>query len=253
MIFDLQKASFAKRISSFLFDVIILCVVSVGLATLLSFVVGYDARLSELETKYKEYEEKYGIDTNISEDDYNALSDAEKEIYAEASGAMAEDEELNKAYSVLLNLSLITVSFAILLAYVGTEVVVPCFLKNGQTIGKKIFGIALMRTDGVAVSFFQVFVRAIIGKYTVETMIPVFLLLFMFFGIIGSLGFMIIVGLLILQLIVMISSRTNSLIHDLFAVTVVVDLSTQMIFKTPDEMLEYKKALAEKKAREQSY
>ena len=253
MILDTQKASISKRISAFLFDFIILCVIAVGIATLLSFVVGYDAKYDALESKYNEYEEKYGIDTNISSSDYDKLTEAEKNLYAEASKAMSEDEELNKAYAILLNLSLITVSFAILLAFVITEIIVPLFFKNGQTLGKKIFGIALMRTDGVAVSAFQVFVRAIIGKYTVETMIPVFLLLFMFFGIIGSTGFIVIFAVLVLQFIIMIVTSTNSMIHDLFAVTVVVDLSSQMIFKNTDEMIQYKKALAEKKAREQTY
>ena len=253
MIFDLQKASLSKRISAFMFDAIILCVIAVGLATLLSLVVGYDAKFDALESKYNEYEEKYGIDTDISTEDYNKLSDEEKQKYADASAAMAEDDEMNRAYTVLLNLSLITVSFAILLAFVITEIIVPLIFKNGQTVGKKIFGIALMRTDGVAVSSFQVFVRAIIGKYTIETMIPVFLLLFMFFGIIGTVGFLIIIGILILQAIIMIATSTNSMIHDLFAVTVAVDISSQMIFKTSEDMIEYKKSLAEKKAREQAY
>ena len=52
MIFDLQKASMSKRISAFLFDFSILCVIAVGLATLLSIVVGYDARFDALEAKY---------------------------------------------------------------------------------------------------------------------------------------------------------------------------------------------------------
>ena len=60
MIFDLQKASLSKRISAFMFDAIILCVIAVGLATLLSLVVGYDAKFDALESKYNEYEEKYG-------------------------------------------------------------------------------------------------------------------------------------------------------------------------------------------------
>ena len=253
MIFDLQKASLSKRISAFLFDFIILCVIAVGIATLLSIIVGYDAQLNLLESKYNKYEEIYGIDTDISTDDYNALTDAEKQKYADASKAMSEDEEMNTLYGILLNLTLITVSFAILLAYIITEVIVPLFFKNGQTLGKKIFGIALMRSDGVAISAFQVFVRAIIGKYTIETMIPVFLLMLVFFGVIGSGGFLIIALILLLQLIVMIATKSNSMIHDLFAVTVAVDMSSQMIFRSSEEMLEYKKALAEKKAREQAY
>ena len=98
MIFDLQKASLSKRISAFLFDFIILCVIAVGIATLLSIIVGYDAQLNLLESKYNKYEEIYGIDTDISTDDYNALTDAEKQKYADASKAMSEDEEMNTPF-----------------------------------------------------------------------------------------------------------------------------------------------------------
>ncbi len=252
MIFDLQKASLSKRISAFLFDFIIFCVIAVGLALLLSAIVGYDAKLNRLEELYNEYEEEYNIDTSLSSDDYNALSDEEKARYEDASRAMNEDKEMIGLYTVLLNLTLLTVSLSIFLSFIVWEVILPLIFKNGQTLGKKIFGIAVMRTDGVKISALQVFVRAVIGKFTIETMIPVFLLLLVFFGMIGTVGLLIIAILLTVQIILMIVTKTNSMIHDIFAVTVTVDLASQMIFNDANEMIEYKKRIAEQKAREQS-
>ena len=36
-------------------------------------------------------------------------------------------------------------------------------------------------------------------------------------------------------------TRTNSCIHDRLAMTVVVDMASQMIFETPEDLLEFKK------------
>lgn len=250
MIFDLQKASLTKRLSAFLFDFIIFCVIAVGLALLLSAIVGYDSKLNELETIYKAYEDEYGIDTSLSSDEYNALSDEVKARYEDASKAMNEDQEMIGLYTVLLNLTLLTVSLSILLSFVVWEVILPLIFKNGQTLGKKIFGIAVIRTDGVKISALQVFVRAVIGKFTIETMIPVSLLLLVFFGMIGTVGLLVIAILFTVQIILMIVTKTNSMIHDVFAVTVTVDLASQMIFDSEADMIEYKKMVAEKKARE---
>ena len=59
---------------------------------------------------------------------------------------------------------------------------------------------------------------------------------------------MLILGLiLLLQIILMISTHTNSCIHDLLAKTVAVDMQSQLIFETEEEMIAYKnKVHAEK-------
>ena len=60
---------------------------------------------------------------------------------------------------------------------------VPLKLGNGQTIGKKVFGIGVMRVDGVQLTTIQLFIRTILGKFTLETMIPVYIVLMIFFNI----------------------------------------------------------------------
>ena len=253
MNFDLQKASLSKRLSAFLIDFLIFCLVALAIAPLISNLVGYNAKLNEFKSFYDKYEEIYGIDTNISAEEYNALSDADKIKFDQATAAINSDKEMLDMYADLISLILLVISISILLSFIILEVVIPLIFKNGQTLGKKIFGIAVMRTDGVRITPFQVCVRAILGKFTVETMFPLFLLLFVSLDMMGLIGFLVIGALLILQIVVMIATKTNSMIHDLFAVTVTVDLTSQTIFNTVDDLIEYKKRIAEEKANEKPY
>ena len=253
MIYDLQKAPFIKRLSAFLFDFIIWGVVAVGLAVLISAIVGYDDKLDALENAYLRYETEYGITLDISQEDYDKLTEAEKNQYFLAEEAMKDDILIANLYYIVMSLTLLIISIASLLSFALTELLVPAFFKNGQTLGKKVFSIGVMRTDGVKVTFFQLFVRAILGKHTVETMVPVLLLMMFFSGIVGIVGFGIAVLIVLLQIVFMIATHTNSAIHDLLAVTVVVDMNTQMIFESNEQMIEYKKKRAEQAALAKPY
>ena len=226
-----------------MFDFIVFAVIVVGLALLISSIVGYDSYIDKLDGYYEEYEEKYDIDTDISQEDYEALPDADKQRYDDAMKAFNEDQEILKTYSIMMSLTMVIISLSILFAYVITEFIVPICLKNGQTLGKRIFGIALMRTDGVKITTFQLFVRTILGKYTIETMVPVLLVIMMFFGTMGLTAPIVIILLALLQAIVIIVTKTNSAIHDLLAVTVAVDMSSQLIFDSEEKMIEEVKKL----------
>ena len=99
----------------------------------------------------------------------------------------------------------------------------------------------------------QLFVRSILGKYTIETMIPVLLLVMLYFGTVGLPGTLVLLLILLLQIIVIGVTKTNSAIHDLLSGTVVVDFHSQKIFDTTDELIEYKKVLAAERAARQNY
>ena len=253
MIYDLQKAGMWKRISAFLFDNILLLVAIVGIMALLSTMLGYDKHSNTLNAAYEKYETQYGITFNTTQEQYNAMTEAEKANYDAAYEALTADEEAMYAYSMMVNLMLVILSGAILLAMFIFEFAVPMLFGNGQTLGKKIFGIAIMRTDGVKVSGPLMFIRTILGKFTIETMIPVIILFMMFLGSIGIIGPFIFMVLLVLQCIMLVMSKSGRLIHDYLAKTVAVDMSSQMIFDTVEEMLEYKKSVAAEKAAKQDY
>lgn len=245
---ELQKASLWKRVSAFLFDIIILVIVAIGLVTLMSAVLNYDGYIDLMAQHYEEYEQKYGIDLDISAEDFEALSEEQKDVYYAADKAIGEDEDVAYTYQMIFNLTLVMVSVSLLVATLALEFIVPLLFKNGQTLGKKIFGIAVMRTNWVKITPTVLFARSILGKLTIEMLVPVFLVLMILFGTLGFVGALVIGLIILLEIVMMCVTKTRSSIHDLISDTAVVDMATQRIFDTQEAMLEYKKKMEEEKA-----
>jgi uncharacterized RDD family membrane protein YckC len=154
---------------------------------------------------------------------------------------------------MMFNLILIIVTFPILLSYLILEFIVPLLFKNGQTLGKKIFGIAVMRKDSIRVNGVLMFARTVLGKFTLETMIPLLLIIMMYFGMIGFEGLIIIVGIIFAQFMMLVLTKDRSVLHDKLAQTVTVDMSSQMIFETTDDLVAYKNKLQAENAEKAAY
>ena len=244
MIYDVQKAGMAKRISAYLFDIIIFLTIFVGIAFALSAITDYDGNIAELEQIYDTYENEYDIVLGGYPEGYDEWTDEEKaayeERYAVAEEEFGKDSRAAVLSSKLMSATLLILAVGLLISYLINEVAVPLLLGNGQTLGKKIFGICLMRDDGVKVSAVMIFIRAILGKYTIETMVPVFLVMLILLGGAGIIGLIAIVAILVFDVVLMIKTSTNSTIHDMLAYTVVVDKASQLIFDSKEAMLEYK-------------
>ena len=99
----------------------------------------------------------------------------------------------------------------------------------------------------------QLFVRTLLGKFTIETMIPVYILLMLFWGTIDLTGTLILLALLLGQAVCVGVTRNNSAVHDLLAGTVVVDMSSQTIFQSTEELIAYQKRVAAERAARQVY
>lgn len=253
MIYDLQKASMWKRASAFLFDFIILGIVVVGLAALMSSVLGYDKYNNDMNAAYDKYEKQYGIEFEITYEEYESKTEEDKANWDAAYAALIADEEAIYAYNMVFNLSLLIATFSILFAFVILEFVIPNILGNGQTLGKKIFGLGVMRTDGIKVTAPLMFIRTILGKFTIETMIPVLIIMMVFFNAIGIVGPIIIGLILLVQIILMIATHTNSMIHDVLAKTVVIDVASQMIFDSEADLIAYKEKVHAEQVARQTY
>ena len=240
---DLQKASIWKRISAATLDLILLFIAAVGFAYLLSACLGYDSHAEALEQHYQRYEKEYDIDLEITPEAYETLPEEKQEQYRLADEAFAKDEAVSKTYSMLFNLTLIITTFSILIGFLLLELMVPLLLRNGQTLGKKIFGIAVMQEEGIRITPALLFARTILGKYTVETMVPVLLFMMIWFGVMGLEATILIFALLLVQICLLAFSKTRSVIHDKMSHTVAVDMSSQMIFDTHEALLAYKQKL----------
>lgn len=246
--YDLQKADMWKRISAALFDLILLSIVVMGSALLTSHMLNYDGYVEGMDKKRQEYEAEYGLSFDITAEQYASLPSDTKAVYDAAYDAFAQDKEAIELQNSMFKCSIIIVISSISIGYVLLEFVVPLIFKNGQTLGKKVFGIGVMRSDGVRVTPVLMFTRTVLGKCAAETLIPALTVIMVLFGIMGFFGTVIIVGMLIAQIVLMIVTRTNSPIHDLLAQTVTVDFASQMIFDTPEDLLEYKKRIHSDKA-----
>ncbi|MGN0906935.1 MAG: RDD family protein [Bullifex sp.] len=247
---DIQRADIWKRISAGLFDFIMTGILAVLFIFILSALFGYNRANDSLQAKYSEYEEKHGIVFQITADEYGSYSPSERERWDAAYDDLIGDESVSALYTKVINLTLLMTTFGILLSFLVWEFAIPLMIGNGQTVGKKVFGICLMRTSSVRINALCLFIRTVLGKFTIETMISVYILIMISFSSIGVIGSVILITIPVLNLIFFFVKDTRPLIHDLLADTCVVDYASQEIFESGEALLEAKKALARERAEE---
>lgn len=252
--YDLQKANMWKRISAALLDVILLFLIAVTLAWATSSIFKYDSYSAQLQACYDKYEAEYGVDLGISSTEYEAMTDEERSKYDAVVDALSKDEEAYYLYNMLINLTLVSVISSIIISYLLVEFLPPMIFGNGQTIGKKIFSLGVMRYDGVKLTPVLLFARTIIGKCAVGTLLPAMAIILVNFGYMGFIGTAVVLGIALLQIVLTFATKAHTPLHDILAHTVVIDLSSQMIFDTPEDLLKYKERIhAELVSRDDSY
>lgn len=248
--YDLQRASITKRIAAWIFDIMMILVVFSFAALAISAVTGMPKYATEFTELQNEYFTNYGIDPSIPE---NELTEEQKAQFVIAEEAFQNDPRAVHAFAMMISLSFIMLGVGAFIAFFLLEFLIPLFLHNGQTLGKKMFGIGVMQDNGVRLKNISLFVRSMIGKYAVETMIPISVVLMVFMGKANLFSLIVIVIIFVMQIAFLIRTKTNSAIHDVLSSSVTVDLASQKIFETDEELLEYKKRVAEEKANKAEY
>ena len=250
---DIQKATIWKRLAAWILDLILLAVLASAAMWGLSAILNYEEFSQQVDNAYLKYETEYGITFQISAETYEAMTEEERQNWDDAYEALIADEEAMKAYDMTVNLILIMTTIGILLSTLILHVIVPLWLKNGQTVGKKAFALGVIRQDGVKINNLQLFVRALLGQFTLETMIPVYVVLMILWGTIGILGPAMLFILAIGQMICMGVTKNNAALHDLLAGTTVVDLASQKVFESQEALIEYTKQVHAERAARQDY
>ena len=250
---DLQKASLSKRIAALLLDFILLTILITGAATVLTAVTDYDTYVAVADGRQKHFESEYNVHFDITEEEYLALSEDTQKLYNDAYQALYKDKEFLSAYNKMISLIMIILSLSILIGVAVVDLIIPLFLKNGQTLGKKVFGIGLVRVDGVQLTTLQLFVRTVLGKFAIELMIPTYIIIMLLFNLANIIHLAILAVLLIAQIACVAATKTNSAIHDLLAGTVAIDISSQQIFRSSEELLEYTKKIHAERADRSGY
>lgn len=246
--FTLDRANLWKRISAGLLDFIVMLILTTGFAFLISWITKYDSYSETYEEKYEYYEEKYDTNFSLTREEYEALIEGseEKTKYDAAYKEFSEDKEVLYAWNMMINLFLIMITLSVLLSVMIVNFVIPLFLKNGQTLGKLCFNLCLVKENCVRINNIMLFVRALLGKFVIELMIPIYLAVMILFNQGGLTNLMVIVFIALANIVIILATKNHSAIHDLLAGTVVVDKESQKIYDSEDELIEAKKEMAKR-------
>lgn len=249
-VLDLQKAGLWKRVGAALLDLVLTVVVATGFIWAISAICDYDAVADGLLEYHDEYEARYGIDLDLSPEEY---TEEQKEIYEKANAEWRSDAKVQELQVRQFGLVVMMISVGLFLSVFILGFILPLIFKNGQTLGKKLLGLGVMHKTGIRLRAPGLFVRTVLGKYTVEIMVPLLLLLMIYYGMIGVVGTLVVVALGLLQIILFCASGTGALIHDVLAYTVTVELAGQKIFETNEDLLSYKEELHREEAARAGY
>lgn len=252
---DIQKAIIWKRLAAWILDLILVVVLTSSIMWGLTAVSQYDKYATQFNNSRKQYAAQYGLtEEEISSVAvFNNLPEDKQAKVKEAEKAMGQDPVAVKAWNMMVSLILMMITIGLLISMLILHVGVPLLLKNGQTIGKKAFSLGVIRQDGVKMSNLQLFIRTLLGQFTIETMIPVYIVLMIYANTIGLLGTVVLFLLFIGQIVCMGVTQNNAAMHDLLACTTVVDLASQKVFQSSEELLEYTKQVHAERAARQEY
>lgn len=242
---DLQKAAYSKRIFAFLADLILAGILITAIYLLMSTILRVDKYTEKYNEIKSSYEQTYGVKFGITQDEFESMSEYEKDNYRSAVVAMNSDEEANRAVRTSYTLSFVILSSGIILAMIILEFVIPLIFKDGRTLGKLLFGLGVMRRSHLKLGAVALFARNVIGKGVLEITLPILIILTIGSGATGIFGIVLLVIAAIAEIVVFIKSKTGALLHDILADTVVIDWASQRIFNDINERDAFEKARRE--------
>lgn len=231
---DLQRAPVSKRLFAFLLDVILASILIAGIYTAGSAVFRTDRYGDRYREIIREYEAEWGVSFDTTQAQFDAMSDEEKTHYREAVDAANADEEANRAIRASYRSAFLLFAGGILAAFLILEFAVPLLLGDGRTLGKRLFGLGVMRQDGVRVTAPVLFIRGVIGKGVLELILPILVVVSVLSGQTGVFGIALLVVFAAGEILAIVRSRTGALLHDVLAGTVAVDWASQRIFESRD-------------------
>jgi uncharacterized RDD family membrane protein YckC len=235
--YTLNLANPWKRFAAWILDFILLATIAVGVTWLCSIIFNF----TEENAKLYSYYEQYGVYTVT--DGVGAFCETDAN-YSNECAAMwtnfGNDASAVGQYQKVVSLTFIMLTIGVFVSTTIIYLVFPLIFRNGQTIGKKVMGVALLSKDEIQVSTFQVVTRYLIGNFTIMLMLPIMLLLVAIYfnwGLILTLpGIAIELG----NIVAIMVTKNKQNIPDLIARTIPIDISSQIIAKTPEELSKYK-------------
>ena len=149
---------------------------------------------------------------------------AYQNVYIKAYQVLVTQDFYLSASNTLYFYYQLGITISIFLGGIITYVVIPYFIKNGQTVGKKIFKLGLATYDGYQMNNYQLLLRF------VPALVVDLSLLLPFWSTVFSALIIPIVTLLV-SFALMMASPKRAALHDFAARTIVIDYESSTIFK----------------------
>ena len=249
---DFHKAKVIKRLAAYVIDLILLLIITAGVVMAMFSAMDYNTYEEKFEERCEKYGQQFGVDLSASRADQAELSEKEQEKYIDAWEALNADTEAMDAIKQKIRIELVSAMVGFFAAYVILEIMIPLILKNGQTVGKTVLGLCVMHKYHVRVGVMQIIYRTVLGKYFIETLIPVVMLILSDYGVLGTTASLVLAVIAMVQGFFVMMSQANCGIHDKLFNTVVADFNEQHIFDTLDERITFEEAYEEEMARREA-
>lgn len=231
-IYKPTNAKISTRIGAFILDIILFVVLFTGVLYLFSLIANTQQYIDILNEEYIRIGYKYFDEAKqeyvfISEEAANFKEVIE--LY-NASEIIAENNA--KLNVLVLNGPLISIVVCSLIF----DLLIPLLLKNGQSIGMKVFNIGLLSKSEIAVTPMQVVLRCLLGKITVNKVVPYLALFLVMFAPTGAFfGLLVFLIIFIGNLVLLCSTKNHTGIADIIASVYPVDASQTVFYKTHEE------------------
>ena len=137
--------------------------------------------------------------------------------------------QMNNEYTFYNSLEFVLSSF---ISASIVYIVIPICLKNGVTVGKKVFGLCLADRDGYKMRNSQLFLRIVpLSVVLLALLIPIWRTLFIVF--------IVVLVVFLVSFALAMASPKKSALHDLTAGTIVVNAKTSILFENEADEEEY--------------
>ncbi len=223
----MYRHPFLKRSFAAAIDLLLIAILTVFLAMPMSRITGFRSARDEVNEVSARIKEESGISADLTPQEYQSLTDEQIEKYEALWIEYLNHEQNVRTYNRMVIGSYLTILGSILVAVIVFELAIPLVLGDGQTLGKKLMGLAVIKMDGEAVDAIGIIARALLGKFLVEIALPVFSFLSIYNGMSGSMNTVLIIGLFLVQAACMGFTKERRLIHDFLSGTRVVALDSE--------------------------
>ena len=233
-IYTPKKAKRIKRLAAFMIDVICIIIVFTGVLYLAATISNYANMSAELEQLY--------IDLGVK-------IPGEKEgqyVFCEIGNKECEDalktlygmDEFYVLFDGVQNFLIYGPIGSLFVSLLIFELIVPLILKNGQTIGMKLFNVGLISKNDIRVKPLQIFVRFLFGKFIINGIVPLLGILYIFVSDgAGITGAMLLLLFLIANLACYGVGKNYTFVPDTLSGVYPIDMQEQIFFDSEAQLM----------------